>query len=377
LPGFGADTPVGRPTRKPVRSNQPQSNELIDEFYRRVERRWSKKSALQYRWVLTNLLALAGHLGRRAITIEELLRDEPLLGRVLATPTTADGGRKVSAWLVAQRRSVLRSFTDLMATELREAGLADAGCRLLNALRAVAEPIGTGYRLPIGTPRGRGGPTPSVEEVEVLKDQLAGKKGWPGLRNELILGLMARRGQRIGGLLFLYGASVFRLPGRRFRLLLRAKSSREPYELALPEDLADVFENYIEGFNAWARACGLSYRIGVGVTGRFWRGDRGQSLTYQSWSAELKEACVRARLPAYTSHAFRRAFASTGTTVALRSIVATAGNWTSTRRMDDHYVQPSLTKVRLSLASLTAKAASDGEGIEAATLSLVLAGQSP
>ena len=306
----------------------------------------------------------------------ELLQDEPLLGQTLATATTADGSREISAWLAAQRRSVLRSFTQLMEPELGLEGIADADDALVRALRSVAEPVGTGYRLPGGKPRERGGPTPSMEELAAIQDELGRKPGWRGARNEIILSLMARRGVRVGGLLGLDGASAYSLPDGHLRFLLRAKSKREPYELAVPGSLIEPLARYVETFNAWAQASGLPDRIGFGTPGRFWRNDLGQPLTNQAWTNDLKQACVSAGLPAYTSHAFRRAFATISTAVAPRATVATAGNWTSPRRMDDHYVQTPLTRLRQSVARLPSR---PGEALPVESDSLVpyLVGRPP
>ena len=337
-----------------VRSRQ-EAKPLLALYERRIAARWTVKTRQKYTWVLRNLLDLASNLAGHSVAIIELLRDEPLLGRTLATATTADGSRQISACVAAQRRSVLRSFTQLLEPELRREGITDAGDALVRALRSVAEPVGTGYRLPVGTPRGRGGPTPPNEELAAIRDELGRKPGWRGTRNEIMLSLMTRRGVRIGGLLGLDGASAHRLPHGRVRCLLRAKSAREPYELAVPDDLIGPLVRYVEQFNAWARASGLPDRIGFGTPGRFWRNDFGRPLTYQTWTTELKQACVSAGLPVYTSHAFCRAFATTSTMAAPRATVASAGNWTSTRRMDDHYVRPSITRLRQSVARLPSR----------------------
>ena len=333
----------------------PPEDPLVALYDARVATRWTVPTRRQYRWVLRNTLELASTLAGHSVGILELLQDEALLGQTLASATTADGSREVSAWLVAQRRSVLRSFIELMEPELRLEGITDAGDALVRALRSIAEPVGTGYRLPGGKPRGRGGPTPSIEEISVIQEELTHKPGWRGIRNEITLSLMTRRGVRVGGLLLLDGVRAYRLTDGRMRCFLRAKSKREPYELAVPDDLIGPMIRYIEQFNAWAQASGLPDRIGFGTPGRFWRNDLGRPLTYQTWTTELRRACVSAGLPVYTSHAFRRAFATTSTTVASRATVAIAGNWTSTRRMDDHYVQPSISRLRQSVARLPSR----------------------
>ena len=355
LARLGEDKLIAPRRRRASVKSLPAVEPLVALYDTRVAARWTVPTRRQYRWVLRNLLELASTLAGHSVGILEFLQDEALLGQTLASATTADGSREVSAWLVAQRRSVLRSFIELVEPELRREGLGDAGDALVRALRSVAEPVGTGYRLPGGKPRGRGGPTPSIEEISVIQEELTHKPGWRGTRNAIILSLMTCRGVRIGGLLGLDGASAHSLPDGRLRCFIRAKSKREPYELAVPGSLVELLARYVDQFNTWARASGLPDRIGFGIRGRFWRNDLGRPLSYQTWTSELRQACVSAGLPVYTSHAFRRAFATTSTTVASRGTVAIAGNWTSTRRMDDHYVQPSITRLRQSVARLPSR----------------------
>ena len=284
----------GRPlSAKSSRAAEP----FLALYEERVATRWTAPTRQQYRWVLRNILDLASNLAGRSVGLLELLQNEPLLGQTLATATTADGSREISAWLAAQRRSVLRSFTQLMEPELGLEGIADAGDALVRALRSVAEPVGTGYRLPGGKPRERGGPTPSMEELAAIQDELGRKPGWRGARNEIILSLMARRGVRVGGLLGLDGASAYSLPDGHLRFLLRAKSKREPYELAVPGSLIEPLARYVETFNAWAQASGLPDRIGFGTPGRFWRNDLGPAA-YEPGLDERLEAGLCQRGPA-------------------------------------------------------------------------------
>ena len=136
-------------------------------------------------------------------------------------------------------------------------------------------------------------------------------------------------------------------------MLLHAKSSREPFELTLPAVATTMLEAYIDRFNAWARASASGQRVGFGVPGPIWRGSSRRPWRYSGWSRELADACTEASIPRFTAHGYRRAFASQATTLVPRSVAALAGNWTSPRRMDDHYVQPSLTRLRTRLARLS------------------------
>ena len=44
-------------------------------------------------------------------------------------------------------------------------------------------------------------------------------------------------------------------------------------------------------------------------------------------------------MPQFSPHAFRRAFATDGAAYLPRHVVAQAGGWAGTARMDDHYIQ--------------------------------------
>lgn len=353
LPGLGVEAPLPKP-RPPRRLALAMDDAtLVDEFYERVRSRFSQRTARQYSWVLRDSLRLASQLSRRSVSCRELFTNTELLGRVLADGRASDESRAISAWLASQRRSVARSFALLMVNELEGLDVSDPAQRVTESLQSVAEPIGSGFRLPVGWPRGRGGPMPTPEEAEAVRRVMAGRSNWIGARNDAFLSVLASRGQRIGALLALDGANLHRLPDGQVRMLLHAKSSREPFELALPADAAISIEAYIEGFNSWARASGSGVRIGFGVSGPFWRGLSGRLWRYTQWSRELAEACTAAGVSRFTAHGYRRAFASHATTVVPRSIAALAGNWTSPRRMDDHYVQPSLTRLRTRLARLS------------------------
>jgi integrase len=193
---------------------------------------------------------------------------------------------------------------------------------------------------------------PTPEEAEAILAVMSSEPGWVGERNAAFVSILTERGQRIGGLLKLDGANLHRLPNGQVRMLLHAKSSREPFELLIPAEAAEALDAYIGAFNSWARKSGLANRIGFGVPGSFWRALNAKAWSYREWSRELAEACERAGVPKHTAHGFRRAFATRITATVPRSVATLAGNWSSPRRMDDHYVQPSLTRLRTRLSRL-------------------------
>ena len=372
FPGFGVESFVAKRRRATtlIAITKRDAN-LLDEFARRLRRRYSEATARQYAWVLKDLTSLAGTLSGRTISLEQLFTKPDLLGRTLARGTDSKDSRMISAWLASQRRSVLRSFALLLEQELEALGISDPSGRVTQVLQATAEPIGSGYRLPVGWPRGRGGPMPSDEDADAIREAISDRPGWSGNRNAAFLAVLASRGQRVGALLRLDGSNLHRLPDGRVRMLLHAKSSREPFEVVLPAEALNQFEAYIVGFNYWAQATSLPQRIGFGLPGTFWRDHSGKTWTYEDWSRELSEACLRAGVPRVTAHGFRRAFASRATTFVPRSLAALAGNWSSPRRMDDHYVQPSLTRLRRQLSNIASETIPDSAGVELPTLAKV------
>jgi integrase len=355
LPGLGVQAKTPRPRTAKRQALASTDAGLVEEFRQRVRARFSAATARQYTWVLRDLLRIASTLAGRRVSVQEFFADSHLLGQTLASGQASGGHRAISAWLASQRRSVSRSFALLMANEFGELGIADPEATVTAALRAVAEPVGCGYRLPVGWPRGRGGPMPTPKEADLILAAMSSEPGWVGTRNAAFVSILAERGQRIGALLKLDGANLHRLPTGQVRALLHAKSSREPFELLIPAEAAEALDAYIGAFNSWARKSGLANRIGFGVPGSFWRALNGKAWSYREWSLALAKACERAGVPRYTAHGFRRAFATRITATVPRSVAALAGNWSSPRRMDDHYVQPSLTRLRNRLSRLTAE----------------------
>lgn len=355
LEGMGVQ---GRAVRQ--RQRQPlwlvpdsDSASLIEEFRQLVLRRASPKTAKHYRWVMKDVLRIAARLAGHHVGICELYGDQGLLCAVFSCPTTSTGDQDVSMWLTSHRRTVPTQFADLMARALRKRGVLNASDRVTQALRAVAAPTGTGYSLLVGRPRGRGGPMPTPEEAAIVLRELAAVPGWQGHRDFSIASILRRRGQRINALLDLDGSNLYRMPDGRLRLMVRAKSSKQPAEVELPVEIAMSMSAYADDFNAWARRHGSAVRIGIGVPGLFWRQENMDRLSYAVWTKRLKQAAIRAGVTPFSSHALRRAFATEATQVLPRSVAALAGGWASNRKMDDHYVQPSHVKLRKRLANLS------------------------
>ena len=187
---------------------------LLDEFARRLRGRYSKPTERQYVWVLKDLLKLAGALSGRAISLEQFFANPDLIGKALARGTDSTDSRMVSADLASQRRRVLHSFALLLNEELEALEISDPSGKIADALQTTAEPIGTGYRIAAGCPRRRGGPMPSEEDVDAIRETLMDRSDWTGHRSVAFLEVMARRGQRVGALLKLDGSNAPQAAGR-------------------------------------------------------------------------------------------------------------------------------------------------------------------
>lgn len=338
--GFDDFLPKAIQPSRSARSRARNPQPLLQIFRERLARRYSPATARQYAWVLGDLIRLASRHAGHPLSVIDLLHHSELLGRALASGERGASEELVSAWLASQRRSVVRAFARLMRAELAAASIPDGEQLITDALRQVATPVGTGYQLPVGWVRRRGGTVASGAQTEGILRHMGNAAGWKGSRNRAFLLILSQRGQRVGALLQLDGASAYRLPNGETRLLLRAKSSRTPAELTLPVTAAQALDQYIHGFNAWALVRGLTVRIGFGVAGPIWRTHTGGAWSYEGWRAELASATTATGAPGLTAHSFRRGFATEAVTVVPRALAALAGNWTSTRRMDDHYVHP-------------------------------------
>jgi hypothetical protein len=351
LPKMGCCDRLIRKKRTRAIGLDAETLRLIAVFRVRLSNRSSAASAAKYGWTMTECVRLACRLAGTRVRALDLFKDSALLGMTLACGWNSRGDREISAWLASQRRGVVRSFALLMAGELLSAGISDGASFVDAALRTVADPVGGGYRLPVGWPRGFGGAVPAGDAVEALSQHLGSAPGWQGARNQALLSLLRLRGQRIGALLGLDGGNLHRLNDGAARMSLHAKSSREPFELAVPASVVSWLDAYVEGFN---EATSPPYSIGFGVPGPFWRDALGVNLTPAKWTSTLRDAAAFVGVPIITSHAFRRASATEAVTRVSRSVASLAGNWSSPRRMDEHYVQPSLTRLALQLAKLPA-----------------------
>ena len=340
-----------KPRARPLPAH-PEAD-WIEQFVARVGRRSSGATTRHYRWVIRDILRVAERRAGRSLQFAELLSDRGLVGETLADLRCGGSERLVSGWLFAQRRSVLRRFCSLMASELEAAGVVSPLTVVDAALRQVAEPVGSGFRLTQAPIRNKGGAVPSPAQIEAVRRRLAeGSVGWIGQRNVALFEIMELRGQRVGALLALDGANLFRLRSGAGRAVLRAKSSRDPAEIAIPVEVVAMLSGYFTGFNQWAAGHGLAARVGFGRPGPVWRTETGRALGYAGWARTLRRACDRACVPRFTSHALRRAFATEAVKAVPRQIAALAGNWTSPRRMDDHYVRPDLGQIEAQLAAI-------------------------
>jgi integrase len=274
----------------------------------------------------------------------DLFRDASLLGRALVDDRSADGSR-LSKWTLAQRRSAIRSFANLMRPELLVLLGEEPANVVDRALRSVADRIGGGYRLSGGAPRQRGGRAPSRDEVTAVLGCLGNTPGITGLRNRTFYGILAATGCRVNALRELDGSDCLVLPTGRMRIYLHEKGKIERREVELSREAACDLIQYTDAFNRLAASRRWTSRVGAGKPGAVWRNSAGSRWGYASIVETLKDGCIRAGVPEFAPHALRRAFASDAASLLPRHVVAQAGGWKGLERVDDHYIQPHETTI--------------------------------
>jgi integrase len=237
--------PPQRGRRERVRV--PASSALLLERFRRrlMATGASRKAQEAYFFQMERLLAAARRHGLRGEQdIVALFRNEVLLGRALVDDAATRGGR-LSRWTLAQQRATVRSFTRLMAPELRPALRAEPEDVVIAALRGVAERVGGGYRLSGGTPRRRGGRAPDADEVRVIIVAAGAVGGFQGRRNRAFLTLLHETGSRVNALRGIDGRDIIELPDGRLRLLLHAKGRPDRREVEVSEHVGQLLRDYV------------------------------------------------------------------------------------------------------------------------------------
>ncbi|MGH7487084.1 MAG: tyrosine-type recombinase/integrase [bacterium] len=307
---------------------------------RLVARGAAEKGRQAYIYQLRVMLRIAACLVGHAVTLEELFEDPTLLGRCLVHDRNMADDASLSRWTLAQRRSAIRSFATLLRPELARRLGEDPHVRLDCALRLVAERVGTGFRLPGGKPRQRGGTVPTAEEIAALLATAGQQTGYWGQRDQAFFRILAETGTRINALRSLDGEDCIEMPSGRLRLYVHAKGKREQREIELSDVAAECLCAYAHAFNRLAVTRGWKARVQIGKPGPLWRNSGIGCWPYASVVAALRAACRAAELTPFTPHALRRAFATDAARDLARHIVAKAGGWQGLERLDDHYIHP-------------------------------------
>lgn len=349
LPGF--DPPVKCSAGKHRRSSRVQVHAVVPDddhvrtYLRRLAARGTATAGMDaYRYQLRAMVRAAHRLRGSPVDVTDVFRDASLLGRALVDDRSSNGSR-LSKWTLAQRRSAIRSFANLMRPELLVLLGEEPADVVDRALRSVAERIGAGYRLTGGAPRQRGGRAPSRDEVTAVLRCLGHAPDVAGLRNLAFFGILAATGCRVNALRQLDGRDCLILPNGRMRLYLHEKGKIERREVELSREAACNLVEYTAAFNHLAASRRWHSRTGPGKPGAVWRNSARRRWGYASVLETLKDGCMRAGVPAFTPHALRRAFASDAASRLPRHVVAQAGGWKGLERLDDHYVQPRTTTI--------------------------------
>ena len=338
IPGVLPRVRRGKPKRRII-THAGDADPLLNSYLRRLAARGvAPKGYAAYRYQLRTLLGIAARHAGFPVSLVALFHDPALLGHVLVHDRGTVDERQLSRWTLAQRRSAIRSFASLMCPELAALGV-DAHAVLDRALRAVAERVGTGYRLTGGRSRHRGGYAPTIGEVAAVMARMGEGRDFATVRDVAFFGILAESGARVNALRELDGADCVTLPSGRIRLFLHAKGGEEAREVEVSRDRADELRRYTEAFNRHATTRGWRTRVCLGKPGPVWRNSPRGHWPYQAVVAALHDACIAAGISSFGPHGLRRAFASNAASVLPRHVVARAGGWRGLERLDDHYVQ--------------------------------------
>lgn len=336
--------------RRHVSNQQPlptSPNDLLVEIYlsRLRARGVAQKGFQAYRYQLRVIAHVAARRTGRLVLMEELFRDPQRLGEILVEDVAPVDGSQLSKWTLAQRRSAIRSFANLMRPELRTLIGQESNIVLDQALRSVAVRIGGGYQLTGGAPRRKGGAVPAPDEISLVLRALAESPGYLGLRNRCFFSILGTSGARVNALRELDGADCVEMPSGRLRIFIHDKGGREPREVELSRDLSALLQTYIAEFNVHAARQYWKVRIRIGQPGAIWRNSERGRWSYNNIRHTLAVACEKANVTPFRPHAFRRAFATEAASVVPRYVVAQAGGWQGVERLDNHYIRPELQSV--------------------------------
>ena len=285
-------------------------------------------------------------------SIVQLFLRPKTLGQALVDDRSKRGGR-LSKWTLDQRRSALWSFARLMAPELRRMTGRDSLEIVSEALRLVAVRVGSRYYLPGGRPRRRGGPAPTSDEVSEIVGEASQMPGFKGDRNQALLTILYESGARVNALREANCSDLIKLPNGAVRLMLHEKGRCQAREVELTAHAGKLLFDYFHRFNQEAALHGNLERIGPGEEGPLWRSGWTTRWSYEAVRTTFKKACFRAGTVDYRLHALRRAFASDAASVLPRHVVALAGGWRGTERLDDHYIQVREGSIARKLAAVS------------------------
>ena len=227
--------------------------DTLDRLYEeRAAGRLRPRSVQTYRWLRNEMLACAAAATGRRVVILDLFATPELLGRMLVSERLANG-RACSTSTIAHRRTAIRSVASLVRPELHAALRRDPHAVIREALRSVAERRGGGYRIPGGTPRTRGGPTPTRDEVQAILAAMGRTAGWAGLRDRAFATLLGSTAARVTALRTLDAADCHVLPDDRVRVLLHQKNGRARHEVELDRGSRQALRGTCSGST---RRCG-------------------------------------------------------------------------------------------------------------------------
>lgn len=233
------------PKKKPPSDTEKRASGDLEEYRRRlIDFGVADKTVRSYLYQIDRIVEAAGE----SADIMHLFLSPKILGRALVSDRSKQGSR-LSKWTLDQGRAGIRSFSKLMAPELRRLTGREPDEIVNEALRLVAVRRGSRYYLPGGRPRQRGGPAPTSEAISDTIEETARAQGFKGCRDRAFFTVLYGSGARVNALRKARCSDLVILPGGSIRMMLHEKGRSLPREVLLSSPAAELLVDYIDALS--------------------------------------------------------------------------------------------------------------------------------
>lgn len=323
-----------RPPRRPARRRKlppvsPGVQGQVERFATilRMQGQLSESTIANYSRALIEAVRQAERLlGHRVSNLEEIFEPGLLAGVIKADTPVAVLQDTLDPTTPRNRRLALEKY--LQVCGLTGLSFEGATQRFHDVLRSASRRVGSRFILGVGRKRPPR-PRPKLDDFDaVLAAATTGTMAALAARNRALLLLARHTGLRRHSLTGMRGEHFSRRPEGLF-VSVRLKGRPQRQEREVPEEAARAIEAYVEVFNARAASKGWPARIGIGVSGAFWRTYAGKPLVSGDvLSNEVRRWAWRAGVR-FTLHDARHLFGGMLSDRLGPDRAAQAGDWSA------------------------------------------------